>query len=163
MNQENLLLNDAPVKKTRKPRVKKDPNAPRKLSAMQQFVIKHVSGMSGCRDAGAWKQQAKLFTQLSQIYGKEFMLWIAPPEGYQITSLVQYRTAFGKNYLSDQLVEYAKFKGVAQEKKEEIVLSEAKIGEDNTAVTSQVRAPRTLRDFLNYGKETRTNSTSQPA
>ena len=150
-NQELISVDAIKPQKVKKPRKQRDPNAPRKLSAMQQFVIKHVSGMTGNRDAGEWKKQAKLFSILSKIYGSDFLLWVPPPEGYKVTDLSIYRSVFGKNYLSDQLVEYAKFKGVSQEKKEEIVLTEAKIGED----IFSGQKPRTLKEFLKYGQETR--------
>ncbi len=154
MNQESLPIQAESPKKARKARTPKDPNAPRKprkLSAMQQTVIKHVSGMKGNFSPGDWKQQAKIYSTLSKVYGAEFLLWMPPPEGYKVPSLSHYRSAMGKNYLSDQLVEYVKFKGVSQEKKQDIQLAPAKIGTDIFVSTK----PKTLREFLNYGKEIR--------
>lgn len=61
--------------------------------------------------------------------------------------------SLGKNYLSDQMVEYAKENpSLSSQKKEEIVLAPTKIGED-VLIT---RKPKTLKDFLNYGKESGT-------
>lgn len=154
MEEKELLPADGIVKKARKPRAPKDPSTPRKLSLMQQVILKHVSGMKGNSNPGEWKQQAKLFSILSKAYGADFLLWMPPPENYKVVSLSNYRSAFGKNYLSDQLVEYRKFKGVGQEKKEIITLSHDKIGEDIFVE----KKPRTLKEFLKYGQETRTNS-----
>lgn len=146
-----LLSSDEIPKKTRKPRKPKDPNVPRKLSVMQQVILKHVSGMKGNHNPSEWKQQAKLFTILAKTYGADFLLWMPPPENYKVISLSNYRSAYGKNYLSDQLVEYRKFNGVGQEKKEIIPLSADKIGED----IFTEKKPRTLKEFLKYGQETR--------
>jgi hypothetical protein len=112
--------------------------------------------MEGNKNGADWGREGKICSTLSKKYGADFLLWIKPPEGYRINSLTFYYSVLGRNYLSDQLVEYAKFKGVAQEKKPEISLAPTKIGED---IITQSK-PKTLKDFLNYGKTLRQSDPS---
>lgn len=159
MNQESLSTSDNLASKPKRAKLTKDPNAPRKprkLSVMQQTIIKHVTGMAGNFNPSAWKEQAKIYSSLAKKYGPVFLLWVTPPEGYKVLSLSFYHSAMGKNHLSDQAVEYAKFNGVVSERKEEVSLSQAKIGEDITVES----APKTLKDFLNYGQKIRLASIS---
>jgi hypothetical protein len=149
MSQELLSL-EVP-KKTRKPRKPKDPNAPkppRKASVPQQIIFNLVSDMKGCHDVGIWKNEMRICAMLRKKWGDPFLLWVKPIEGYKVNSLVWYLGVIGKHYLSDQMVEY-KTATTVQEKTPEIPLAEHKIGED-VVVTSK---PRTLKEFLNYGKE----------
>lgn len=139
----------AKIKKPRKPRQPRDPNAPRKVSVPQQIIINLVSDMRGCRDAGIWKNEMRVCATLRKKYGDEFLLWVKPLEGYKFDSLVFYLSVLGKNHLSDQLVEFAKYKGVGQQQTQEIPLASVKIGED---VVTEFK-PRTLKEFLNYGKD----------
>ena len=126
------------------------PRKPRKLSVMQQVVIKHVTGMAGNTNQSDWKQQAKLFNVLSKMYGSDFLLWLTPPEGFKVLSLSVYRSVFGRTYLSEKLLEYKKLQAIPEEKKQEVELSSAKIGEDlNIKPTI-----RNLKDFINYGQKT---------
>jgi len=151
MNQELFPSLPAKPKKARKPR---DPNAPKKpraLSTSQQIIIKHVSNMRGNYNPADWGREGRICATLSKKYGAEFLLWASPPEGYKVGSLTFYYSVLGRNYLSDQLVAYAKYKGVGQQEKQEIVLTEHKIGEDTTTDFK----PKTLKEFLNYGKTIR--------
>jgi hypothetical protein len=143
------IISPPKEKKPRKPRKPRDPNAPRKISVPQQIIINLVSDMRGCKDAGIWKNEMRVCATLRKKYGDEFLLWVKPLEGYKFGSLVFYLSVLGKNYLSDQLVEFAKYKGVGQQQTKEIPLAPAKIGEDVVTVFT----PRTLKEFLNYGKD----------
>ena len=120
---------------------------PRKLSAMQQVITKHVADMSGCYDAKFWKREGKIYSTLLKIYGKDFLLWVGPPEDKKISSLVFYLSVHGKYYLSDKLVEFTR-EQTPPTQKEEISLSEHKIEKDIIFT----HKPKTLKDFLNYGK-----------
>lgn len=159
MSQELFPLAVAPtsikkVRKPRQPRKPRDPNAPkppRKVSVPQQIIFNLVSDMRGCHDVGVWKNEMRICALLRKKYGDEFLIWVKPIEGYKFNSLVFYLSVLGKNYLSDQMVEYAKTKGVQTAETKEIPLSETKIGED---VITEFK-PRTLKEFLNYGKEIR--------
>ena len=149
-----LAVAPTSIKKAKKPRKLRDPNAPklpRKTSIPQQIIFNLVSDMRGCHDVGIWKNEMRICTLLRKKYGNEFLTWVKPIEGYKFNSLVFYLSVLGKNYLSDQMVEYAKTKGVRAEETKEIPLSETKIGED---VITDFK-PRTLKEFLNYGKEIR--------
>lgn len=107
--------------------------------------------MKGNYNPTDWGREGKLCASLSKKYGADFLLWAQPFGGYQVSSLTFYYSVMGRNHLSDQLVEYAKEKGVQPQKVEEIPLSENKIGED-VALPAK---PKTLKEFLNYGKEIR--------
>ena len=74
-------------------------------------------------------------------------MWVSPLEGHRFNTLLFYFSVLGRNYLSDQMVEFAKLNPV-QKETEEIPLTQAKIGEDITAEYK----PKTLKEFLNYGK-----------
>lgn len=139
-----------PPKAVRK-RKPKDPNAPkppRKVSIPQQIIFNLVSGMRGCHDVGIWKNEMRICATLRKKYGDDFLLWVKPLEGYKFASLVFYLSVLGKNHLSDQMFEYKKATAV-QQKTPEMPLAEHKIGEDVAVVPK----PRTLKEFLNYGKE----------
>lgn len=120
---------------------------PRKLSAHQQIIIRHVIDMRGCYDPASWGREGKLCATLIKKYGKEFLLWVSPPEGYKVNSLLFYFSVFGKNYLSDKLLEYSKQQ--IPSKSSEITLASTKIDNDAILPTPQ---PRTLKEFLEYGK-----------
>lgn len=141
-------------KPPRKPRQPRDPNAPkkpRKLSQSQQIIIKHISGMQGNHNPADWGREGRICATLSKKYGAEFMLWVSPPENYKVNSLTFYYSVLGRSHLSDQLVEYSKQKAVSPQEKKEIPLAPDKIGED---ITTEFK-PKTLKEFLNYGKEIR--------
>lgn len=124
---------------------------PRKLSTVQQIIIKHVVGMGACHDKGIWGREGRIASTLIKKYGADFLLWISPLENYQVQSMTFYYSVRGRNHLSDQLVEYSKHKGVIIPEKKEMVTAESKIGEDVTPIPK----PKTLKEFLNYGKEIR--------
>jgi len=100
-------------------------------------------------DKWAWGRECRLAKTLITKYGKEFILWMPPPEGMKVSSLMWFFDGLGKNYLSDQMVEYSKQQSGLIPEKQEIPLSQDKIGDD----VSVVHKPRTLKDFLNYGKK----------
>lgn len=150
MMQELFLFptaNQTKSKRQRKVKTPKDPNAPRKLSIPQQIITKLVIDMKGCYDPARWKEEMRHCTNLRKIYKDEFLLWVSPLEGRTFNSLLFYFTVLGRNYLSDQLFEFAKLNPPTTEISD-VPLSPTKIGED----TSLIRQPRTLKEFLNYGK-----------
>lgn len=137
--------------------IQKTASKPRKLGTMQQVVIKHVTNMMGCKDAGLWKAEAKMYSKLAKKYTPEFLLWLIPPEGFKVLSLSYYLTKIGKTYLSGKLVEYSKIQGPSEKIKEYVTINNDKIGED-VQIKHQ---PKTLKDFLNYGQKNRTNNSDQ--
>jgi len=151
MNQELFLSQQtdstiAIPKKSRKPRKPHDPNVPKKLNVAQQIIIKHVAGMEGNRDVSAWGREGKICATLRQKYGSDFLLWVSPPEDYQVNSLTFYYSVLGRNHLSDQLVEFSKFKENPPKQINEIDLSGTKIEED----IHIEKKPKTLKEFLDY-------------
>lgn len=112
--------------------------------------------MQGCHDPGIWKNEMRICATLRRKYGDEFLLWVPPLEGYQFNSLVFYLSVLGKRYLSDQLVEFEKFKGSGIIPQPKQVALEPKKLEEDTSIT---RKPRTLKEFLQYGKELATTTT----
>jgi hypothetical protein len=127
------------------------PKKVRKLSDIQILVSRLVSMMKGSYDKAAWGRESRLAKTLITRYGRDFMMWVPPPENHKVNSLMWFFDQLGKNYLSDQLVEYKKQETGLSPQKEEIVLAPDKIGED-ILITKK---PKTLKDFLNlYGKET---------
>lgn len=150
MNQESLPLGtDFLAPKLKKPRKPRDPNKPRKLSVNQQIIIKHVSDMEHCHNPADWGREGKICSSLIAKYGSDFLLWVSPLEGYKILSLTFYYSVLGKNYLSDQLLQYTKQKTVPRSETKEISMSQTKIGED---IKTEFK-PKTLKEFLKYGKE----------
>ena len=141
---------EAPIKpkRQRKPKAPKDPNAPRKLGVPQIIITKFVIGMKGCYNPVRWKEEMQICRTLRKTYKDAFLMWLEPIEGYQVSSLVFYLGALGRNYLSDQLVEFTRL-NPPERKTSDIPLEEAKIGED-VALSPK---PQTLKEFLNYGKE----------
>lgn len=141
MGQEELPLTD--IKKAKKPR---------KQSISQQIIIKHVSGMEKNYNKLDWGREGRICKTLSLKYGAEFLLWATPPEGYKVPSLTFYYSVLGRNHLSDQLLEYSKIKSPPIQERTENPAFQVKIGEDILTI----RKPKTLKEFLNYGKEIRT-------
>lgn len=125
------------------PKPKRQPNNHQKI--ISRFVTVEFSV-----GKGFWPNEMRIAGQLIKKYSIEFLLWIKPPNNYKVTSLVWFLTSEGKHYLSDQLVEYQKQSPSLFPKQEEISLSETKIGED----ISVIQKPKSLKDFLNYGKST---------
>lgn len=114
--------------------------------------------MEGNYNPADWGREGRLCAILSKKYGADFLLWVGPPEGYKVNSLTFYYSVLGRNHLSDQLVEFKKSQPTNIEVRQEIPLTETKIGED---VIAPVSKPRTLKDFLNYGKEIGTTAREQ--
>jgi hypothetical protein len=117
--------------------------------------------MEGNHNPLDWGREGKICATLSKKYGADFLLWVNPPEDYKVNSLTFYYSVLGRNHLSDQLVEYSKKNRTPSPEKPEIVLSETKIGED----TITTFKPKTLKEFLNYGKiiAARQNTNGQTA
>lgn len=137
------------AKRKRSPRKPRDPNTSRKVSIPQQIIIKLVAGMRGCSDPSIWKNEMRICSLLRKKYGDEFLLWVTPLEGHKFNSLIFYLTALGKGHLSDQLVQFEKFKGsgiILQPTT--VILEKEKLAEDVVSY----RQPRTLKEFLQYGK-----------
>jgi hypothetical protein len=125
------------------PKVKK----PRKLSDVQLIVIRLVTNMKGCYHAPTWSREGALAKRLIEKYGADFMHWVPPPENIKVSSLLWFADNLGQRYLDDQILAYRISNGSLTPKKEEIILSQDKIGDDIT-ITKQ----KTLKDFLKtYG------------
>lgn len=105
--------------------------------------------MQGNHNPADWGREGRLCATLSKKYGAEFMLWVSPPEGYQVNSLTFYYSVLGRNHLSDQLVEYEKHKGVSIPQVVTQPIATEKLDEDIVTTFK----PRTLKEFLNYGKD----------
>lgn len=121
---------------------------PRKQNNLHK-ILHNLVTVKPVNDKYFWGRETKIVKQLVEKYGEEFMLWVKPPAGYRIQSMVFFKTKEGEKHLTDQLFEYRVSKGVQTTVKPEITLSPTKIGED---VVIQHK-PRTLKEFLNYGKE----------
>jgi hypothetical protein len=127
--------------KSKAPKVK-----PPGVSHVKDILLKLVSGMRECRNPAVWGREGRLANSLIKTYGAEFLLWLTPLEGFKVNSLMWFYSDLGKNYLSDQLVDYKQQS--APIIKEEIQLGIENIGEDIKVSFK----PKTLKDFLNYGK-----------
>jgi hypothetical protein len=149
MNQE-LELNLNLPKPPKKPKKVKEPKPkqPRKLSDIQILISRAVSNMKGNYDKAAWGRESRLAKLLIEKYGRDFMMWLPLPEGYQVYSLMWFYDQLGKNYLSDQLFEYSKLTP-SLSTQEKVELQPDKVGEDLVLESK----PKTLKDFL-YGKKT---------
>jgi hypothetical protein len=121
----------------------------RKKTNLQLLIERLVVVPQG--DRRFWARESKMAKELLALYGEEFLLQVPPREGYKSPSLAFFKTTAGKHYLSDQLFEYKKRNSNLVEEKKDVELASEKIGED---VVVQ-KKPRTLKDFLNYGKEDR--------
>lgn len=95
-----------------------------------------------------WGREGKLAKRLITKHGSDILLWMPPPEGYKVSSLMWFFTDLGENYINDQRFEYKKATTNLTSQKPSIPLSETKIGDDINIVNK----PRTLKEFLNYGK-----------
>jgi hypothetical protein len=120
---------------------------PRKQNSLHK-ILSNLVTIKAVNDKYFWGRETKIVKQLVEKYGEEFMLWLKPPSGYQLASMVFFKTKEGEKHLTDQLFEYRLQKGVQTTEKPEIVLSSDKIGED----IEIKRKPRTLKEFLNYAK-----------
>jgi hypothetical protein len=126
---------------------KRQPNNHQKL--IQRFVTVDVSAPAS---KTFWGNQMKIAGQLITKYGLDFLLQMQPPSNYKVSTLVWFLTPEGKQYLSDQLFEYKKANTNLYEQRQEIPPPPAIIA-DNKEVTVEPAKPRTLKEFLNYGKK----------
>lgn len=124
-----------------------DPKQPRKKSDNIKIIEKFVNLNFGL-DKHFWGREAMFAKRLIAKYKGDFLLTIPCPNGYKIQSLGWFFTPPGQHYLSEQLVEYSKQNTNLSHIQQEIPLAETKIGEDIEVVSK----PRTLKDFLKYGK-----------
>lgn len=129
----------------------------RKQSNLHKILYNLIAVKAMKVDKYFWGRETKIVKQLVELYGEEFMLWLTPPEGYRMASMVYFKTKEGQTYLHGKLFEYRCQQGVQIKDKPEIILSSEKIGEDTMFETKK---PRTLKEFLNlYAKdENRTDS-----
>lgn len=125
-----------------------DPAQPKPRSNNHYLINKFVT-LEFSIDKGFWPREMKFAGQLLKKYGYDFLAWLPIPSGYKIPSLVWFLSPAGKSYMTEQSYEYQKQKGNLTLQKEEIPLTETKIGEDVELITK----PKTLKDFLNYGKK----------
>lgn len=122
---------------------------PRKLNNHQKVIQRFVIVTFASKARGFWPNEMRIAGQLIEKYSIEFLLWCPVPNHYKVTSLVWFLTGHGLHYLSDQLLEYSKQKEGLYKEEKEITLEPDKIGEDVVTTTK----PRTLKEFLQYGKE----------
>lgn len=120
---------------------------PRKLNKYQQVIKRFVSVETGTVPTSFWMLQTKFARELIEKYSLEFLLWCPPPNNYKVNSLIWFITDSGKDYFTEQLFEYKK-QNPSQIEVQKFELSQEKIGEDANIVST----PKTLKDFLNYGK-----------
>jgi hypothetical protein len=119
---------------------------PRKQNNLHVILHNLVIVKASGNDRYFWGRETKIVKQLVKKYGEDFMLWVTPPEGYRVASMVFFKTREGENYLNGKHFEY-KCQNAVQTKDIPVVLSQEKVGED---VKIEPRKPRTLKDFLNY-------------
>jgi hypothetical protein len=113
-------------------------------------VIEQFVNLNFGLDKYFWGRESKFAKKLIEKYKLDFILSMPLPNGFRIQSLVWFFTTPGQHYLSEQLVEYSKRNTNLSHVRQEISLSETKIGEDIEVVSK----PKTLKDFLKYGKTT---------
>ncbi len=124
---------------------------PRKLSDTQRIISKFVSSNLGYRDKSFWGREGKITKNLILEYGIDFFNWLDLPDNKQVGSMLWFVAPEGKVYLKIKFFDFKKTAENLFEKQQEIVLSEAKIGEDIKTVRNK---PKSLKDFLNlYGKK----------
>jgi hypothetical protein len=117
---------------------------PRKQNNLHK-ILHNLVTVKVVNDKYFWGRETKIVKQLVEKYGEDFMLYLKPPAGYRIQSMVFFKTQEGQKHLTDQLFEYRVQQGVQPTEKPVIVLSPEKIGED----VEVKRKPRTLKEFLN--------------
>lgn len=102
-----------------------------------------------------WPREMKLAGFLLKKYTYEFLIQAKEPfYPLKMNSFAWFKTDEGEEFLSKELFEYKRANVPLSKEKEEIVLSPTKIGED----IQLLKKPKTLKDFLNYGK---TNNETQ--
>jgi hypothetical protein len=146
MNQElplNLQNQPAAIRPANVPN-KKEPSNNHKV--IHRFVTVEFSK----NQAGFWPKEMKWASQLIREYGMEFLMWLQPPNGYKVSSLIWFLTPEGKHYLSDQMLERAKQTTESPTKNQQVQLSPNKIGEDVVVLGR----PKSVKEFLKYGQKT---------
>lgn len=130
---------------------------PRKLNSHQRIIERFVTVEFSSQAKGFWPNEMRIAGQLIKQYGIDFLLQCPKPNDYRVTSLVWFLTPQGKRFLSDQKFEASKV-ALGVPKVQQFALESNNI--DNNVVISS--APKTLKDFLNYGKTINTNSPESP-
>lgn len=119
---------------------------PRKLSNAQILIKKFIDSES-FSNSGFWPREMKMASKMIRQYNLEFLMWVIPPYNRKVPSLAYFMADYGKQYLSEQFFNFKK-NTLTFPEKPAIITEENKIGEDK--IISQ--KPKTLKDFLNYGK-----------
>jgi len=119
---------------------------PRKLSNAQILIKKFIDSES-FSNSGFWPREMKMASKMIRQYNLEFLMWVIPPYNRKVPSLAYFMSDYGKQYLSEQFFNFKK-NTLTFPEKPAIITEENKIGEDK--IISQ--KPKTLKDFLNYGK-----------
>lgn len=95
-----------------------------------------------------WPRECKISKKLLKTYPIEFLRELPEPFGTKFASLAWFLTGDGLKYINTHFFEYKKKNVDLSPKLHQIKLFETKIGED----VKVVNKPKTLKDFLNYGK-----------
>jgi hypothetical protein len=119
---------------------------PRKLSNAQILIKKFIDSES-FSNSGFWPREMKMASKMIRQYNLEFLMWVIPPYNRKVPSLAYFMADYGKQYLSEQFFNFKK-NTLTFPEKPAIITEENKVGEDK--IISQ--KPKTLKDFLNYGK-----------
>ena len=119
---------------------------PRKLSNAQILIKKFIDSES-FSNSNFWPREMKMASKMIRQYNLEFLMWVIPPYNRKVPSLAYFIADYGKQYLSEQFFNFKK-NTLTFPEKPAIITEENKIGEDK--IISQ--KPKTLKDFLNYGK-----------
>lgn len=125
--------------------------SPRKQNKLHVILNNLVTVKFSSNDKYFWGRETKIVKELVKKYGEDFMMKLAPPEGYKQSSMVYFKTKDGQDYLNGKYFEYKCANGIQIKKEESVELSKEKIGED--AIIER-KKPRTLKEFLTlYGKD----------
>lgn len=122
---------------------------PKVLSNNHKIIFRFVTVEFSKNRMGFWPSEMKMAGNMIREHGMEFLMWLEPPNGYKVNSLVWFLTKEGKHYISDQLFEYKKQSPELIKTQTSITLEPNKIDKD---VTVSMR-PKSVKEFLNYGKE----------
>ncbi len=111
----------------------------------QQLIINKFVTVEFSAGKGFWGREIKVANSLLKKYPKDFLLWLEPPHGYKVTSLLHFLTEEGENYILSQLIAYKRATTDLSPKVSPVILSETKIGDDAIPVKKK---PESLKDFL---------------
>lgn len=126
------------------------PKKPKAKSKNHEVIGRFLDLQAAAGDKYFWPREMKMAGELLKKYPFEFLMQLREPFGkFKMQSLAWFKTQDGKKFLGIWYFEYQKANTNLTVEKEEIVLSESKIGED-----IQIKQkPKTLKEFLNlYGK-----------